>query len=92
MRVAAVAARATDPAKSEPRHLLTVVEPGFGGLAAASAVKSERLSDVIQCHVLDVLGRSGGNKLRTAEALGISRSTLYRMLGAASEPPSPHSH
>jgi propionate catabolism operon transcriptional regulator len=49
----------------------------------------ENLQALIQHHVLEVLNACGGNKSQTAMRLGISRSSLYRLLDMARDQPHP---
>ena len=50
---------------------------------SAPAVRMVKLDAVVHEHIFAVLRGCRGNKLRAAEVLGISRSTLYRILDAA---------
>src|SRR5258708_34733962 len=66
----------------EARHLPLLAKTNEPAQPATNAGRSMRLQDVVEQHVLRVLKDCAGNKLRASEVLGISRSTLYRMLDA----------
>ena len=55
-------------------------------LQPAASPENLALDAVIQHHVNSVLDLNRGNKLRTARQLGISRSTLYRILANEAVP------
>ena len=72
------AAAQSEWAPIELQHLPIFAEGRDG--PKPEAKESVLLQDVVERHVMRVLLDCGGNKLRAAERLGISRSTLYRML------------
>ncbi len=56
---------------------------------AMAAAREMTLADLERAYMLRVLERTGGNKLRAAQILGIDRKTIYRWLGGAQEQASP---
>lgn len=56
---------------------------------AMAAAREMTLAELERAYMLRVLERTGGNKLRAAQILGIDRKTIYRWLGGqvSAEPP-----
>ncbi len=81
-KVLHTAVNLAEGAAVEPVHL-ALLEPEPESDKQTGERSLERLQDVIQRHVLEVLTKCAGNKLKASEVLGISRSTLYRMLDAS---------
>lgn len=69
-----------------PIDIPPLVAAGAPAVSTCEAITEEdpNLDHMILRHVAKVLAMTGGNKLRAAQLLGISRSTLYRLLGADS--------
>jgi DNA-binding NtrC family response regulator len=61
-------------------HLPPEMQPGGGEAAALRLPLGQPLDQVEKDYILATLQRSGGNKARTAELLGISEKTLYNKL------------
>ncbi len=72
-------------AQEEPSLFLTSGNSTAGGqLSGADDADDPNLDRAILRHIRRILASVGGNKLRAARLLGISRSTLYRLLDAGS--------
>jgi DNA-binding NtrC family response regulator len=52
----------------------------MGARRAEAAAPAGTLDEAVRAHVLRALERSDGNRMAAARALGIDRTTLYRML------------
>lgn len=65
-----------------PENLPLSSEPPANGLRSATpSMEDQALNAVVHHHVQYVLDLNHCNKLRAARQLGISRLTLYRILG-----------
>lgn len=58
-----------------PTHSVAPMATG-----SAEGFNLDTLATVQRAHILEVLRREGGNKARTARALGVNRRSLYRLI------------
>ncbi len=65
--------------RPEDFHLL-MVRPGSGPAAWDHSVRSSGVREISREVLRDALARSGYNRVEAARRLGVSRSTLYRLL------------
>ncbi len=63
-----------------PHELVRTELSATGIETQGTSESSEDLASMEKSHVLEILNREGGNKARTARALGIDRRSLYRLL------------
>jgi DNA-binding NtrC family response regulator len=68
----------TDSTLIDIHHLPSAVTTGAAPLGSSLDVVS--LDEIQRIHARRMLDYFGGDKVRAAELLGVSRSTLYRLL------------
>ena len=59
-----------------PREIVTATQSQINGAVA----DDDHLASIEKAHIVEVLGREGGNKARAARALGVNRRSLYRLI------------